>query len=391
MDIRKLGNGLPNIFESQDQNEAQEVQQTQKAGLATPIADIIEQVQVQQPLQKVMMALTPGQEIRIPNEDRMPVGPEFAQKNQMACGTTSLSYLFALFGKNISPAEIDDAIRRREYGAVPNDLIEFARDHGLEAEGYNNGSIDELKSFIDKGIPCQVLIDPRGTNKLADQHYVDVTGYGKNPDGPEYIIYHDPADGAVKQMPMEDFKEKWGDLFGGFNNYFIAYAPKGTDLPAGRDDGIEALLPLADAGMNVVNGWDRLTGPDSVGEFFHGLFELPGGIVQGIGAGIGFGLQRFSNWMNNGVEGIPVIENLVQPFGDLINMGGAVLGHVFGGIGEAFDDVGGAFESLFEGDFGGFASGIGEAVADVAGGVVDAVGDVVEGVGEAIGDLFSGW
>ena len=61
------------------------------------------------------------------------------------------------------------------------------------------------------------------------------------------------------------------------------------------------------------------------------------------------------------------------------------------GIGEACDSVGGAFESLFDGDLGGFAEGMGDAVGDVAGGVADALGDAADAIGGAVSDFLSGW
>ena len=61
------------------------------------------------------------------------------------------------------------------------------------------------------------------------------------------------------------------------------------------------------------------------------------------------------------------------------------------GIGDACDHVGGAIESLCDGDLGGFFGGLGDAGSDVIGGAADAVGDAVDAVGDAIGDVFSGW
>src|SRR5262245_4166744 len=81
--------------------------------------------------------------------------PFYDQGDSNACGPTSLSMIFRYFGIDISREEIDKAIRRAEtgLGTGPGDLIEFARDHGLEAEGYNNGTWEEVKSMIDQGHP----------------------------------------------------------------------------------------------------------------------------------------------------------------------------------------------------------------------------------------------
>jgi hypothetical protein len=192
-------------------------------------------------------------------------------------------------------------------------------------------------------------------------------------------------------MSVADFEKMWGNVGYGFNNYFIGYGAAGSDLPPGRNDGVQAVLGTLDGVTNITNGLDRIFSPDSFGSFVHGIPEFAGGLVQTIGCGVGAGLQLGAGWLNNAVDGVPVLQNVVQPFGDLVNGVGAALGSAFNGLGEACDDVGSAFEDLFSGDFCGFASNLGEGVADAAGGVVDAIGDGLSSVGDAISDFCSGW
>jgi hypothetical protein len=91
------------------------------------------------------------------------------------------------------------------------------------------------------------------------------------------------------------------------------------------------------------------------------------------------------------VEGIPVLENLVQPVTDLVSGAGACVADVFNGFGEACDSVGGAFEDLCHGDVKGFVSGLGDAATDAIGGAVDAVGDAADAAKDAVCHIFSGW
>src|SRR5688572_12130624 len=95
----------------------------------------------------VSSALTAGTPARIPNADRMPFND---QGDSNGCATTSLSMVFEYFGIHMSREEIDQAIRRGDnfLGSSVDDILEFARDHGLEAEGYNNGTWEEVKSMI---------------------------------------------------------------------------------------------------------------------------------------------------------------------------------------------------------------------------------------------------
>jgi len=60
-------------------------------------------------------------------------------------------------------------------------------------------------------------------------------------------------------------------------------------------------------------------------------------------------------------------------------------------FGKACNSVGGAFDSLFNGDPGGFVGGLGDAAGNVVSGVANAVGDAASAVGNAVSDFFSGW
>ncbi|MCI0628315.1 MAG: C39 family peptidase [Acidobacteria bacterium] len=366
------------------------------------------------PIGTTSSALTAGGATRIPNADKMPF---FDQGDSNACATTSLSMVFEYFGIHLSREEIDKAIRRGDnfLGSSVDDILEFARDHGLEAEGYNNGTWEEVKNMIDQGYPVLASVDsddniegvdtsdPNKSWELPDgRHVITITGYGTDPaTGEEYVLYHDPnygddpttstKEGGELRMSVSDFKKAWGKETFGVKNYFMAFGPEGADLPAGRDDGAEGALGVHAGATNISNGFDRIFSPDSFGSFVHGIPQFFGGIVQTVGSGVGALFQLGSSWLHGAVEGIPVLENIVQPFADVFNGIGAGIADIFNGFGEACDSIGGAFESLFDGDLGGFVEGVGEAVGDVVGGVVDAVGDVGEAIVDGIGDIFSGW
>jgi len=320
--------------------------------------------------------------------------PFYDQGNSNGCGTTSLSMIFRYFGIDISREEIDNAIRRTDLslGSTPGDLIEYARSHGLAAEGYNNGTWEQMKSLIDQGVPCMASID----NGNGGRHLIVITGYETGADGKERVLYHDPelgdengVPGQEQSMSLDDFKKAWGENTFGVTNYFMAFAPQGTELPKGTDKGAEGALGTVAGAANVVNGWDRIFSPDDFGSVIHGIPELFGGAFQTVGCGVGALLQTGASWLSNKVDGIPVLQNIVKPFTDMVSGAGASIADVFNGFGEACDSMGGAFESLCHGDVSGFVSGVGDSCKDVVGGAVDAVGDAVDSVGDAIGDLFS--
>ena len=357
-------------------------------------------------------ALPEGGSTRLPNADQMPF---IDQGDSGGCATTSLSMIFEYFGIHMTREEIDKVIRRADnfLGTSLPDILEFARDHGLEAEAYNNGTWEEVKSMIDQGCPVLAYVDSDGSVKGTDSdtketvaiggpHVITITGYGTDPaTGEEYVLYHDPnygddpatpaKEGDELRMSLSDFQKAWGKETAGVKNYFMAFAPEGADLPAGRDDGAEGALGVQAGSTNISNGFDRIFSPDCFGSFVHGIPQFFGGLVQTVGCGVGALLQLASSWLHCAVEDIPVLENIVQPFADVFNGIGAGVADIFNGFGEACDSVGGAFESLFDGDVGGFFEGLGDAAGDVVGGVVDAVGDVAGAVGDAVSDFFSGW
>jgi hypothetical protein len=301
---------------------------------------------------------------------------------------------------------VDNGIRRLNTFTAPEDMIDFAREQGLKAEGYNNSSFDEIKAQIDAGHPVQAMVQgdssvsvTNGTTSghfsVDGLHYINITGYGTDPStGEEYVTYHDPNRLTEQRMSVSDFEKMWNDpnllgISGGFHNYFIAYGDEGSDLPPGRDTGTEGAQGTLNGVTNITNGINRVYAPDSWGGFVHGLFEVTGGIPQTIGSFSGAVLQVSGSWINNQVDGIPVVQNIVKPFGDIVSGAGAGIGDIFNGIGEFGDDLGGAFEDLTHGDGGKFVDRLGDAAEDIGGGVVDAVKDSVGSVVDSIGVLFS--
>src|SRR5688572_21378456 len=173
------------------------------------------------------------------------------QGDSNGCGSTSLAMVLSYFDINISREDIDKAIRRanNSLGATPQDEIEFARKQGLEAEGYNNGSWEQVKSMIDQGYPVMASVTgmgisemnsdsytPSGTKLPDGRHQIVITGYETGPDGKEYVLFHDPnsgdtdkSKGVEKKISLDDFKRAWGKSDFGVKNYFMVFAPEGTD------------------------------------------------------------------------------------------------------------------------------------------------------------------
>jgi predicted double-glycine peptidase len=340
----------------------------------------------------------------LPDANNMPY---YLQQGN-ACGTTTLAEIMTYLGKKMDQADVDKGIRRLDTFTAPEDMINFARQQGLEAEGYNNSSFDEIKAMIDAGHPVQAMVEgdssvsvtngtSNGKFSVDGLHYINITGYGTDPaTGEEYVTYHDPNRLTEQRMSVSDFEKMWGNVnlegfSGGFKNYFIAYGDQGADLPPGRDTGTEGAQGTLNGVVNFTNGIDRIFSPDSWGGFVHGLFEVGGSVPQALGSFSGAVLQISGSWINNQVNGIPVLQNIVKPVGDLMNGTGAVIGDLSNSVGEFTDDIGGAFEDLSHGDGGKFVDRLGDAATDIGSGVVNAVKDTADSVVDTVVDVFSGW
>ncbi len=241
---------------------------------------------------------------------------------------------------------------------------------------------------------CQ--IDP-DTPDNFNLHYVDVVGFGTNAKGEEVVYLQDPGSGTgPTEMTKDQFLQQWGHLNidnveNGYNNFFIAIAPEGTDLPPSRVDENAAASALDTAKSDLTYGLDRMFSPDNVGDVPQGLFEVVGGVFGFVGGGVGFGVWKAGDWLNGLVDGIPVLENFVQPLGDLFKGVGEGVADLFNMVDNVSKDVGDMFGSLLDGDFSGAAQNAVDVVTDTVGGIVDTVSDVASAVGDAVSDFFSGW
>src|SRR5262245_34696663 len=145
---------------------------------------------------------------------------------------------------------------------------------------------------------------------------------------------------------------------------FKAADAEAAGVAAAEPKGINAGL------ITMRQGFDRLFCPESVGSVVHAFPQIIGGGIQAVGSFTGGFFKPGADFMYRLVEGIPVLENIAQPFADLFSGIGSGIESLFNGAGKALDSFGGALESLCEGDLGGFVEGVGDAVGDVVEGVV---------------------
>jgi hypothetical protein len=369
--------------------------------------------------------------------------PFLDQGTSNGCGTTSLAMVMSYLGVPETKSQIDAVIRQLDIFTSPEDITGFATSHGLQAQGYNHGAWENIESFIPLGQPCICLINANysypDNSTINGFHYVAITGFGVDPtNNQRYAIFHDPNFTTSEMVLFESQFVQMGDNMGwGFRDYFMAFATFASKepLPPGNRDGIQGVLGTLEGVTNITNGIGNIIHPSSVGSIFHGIFQFVGGVVETIGSGIGTLLQVGGQWLHDVVSDIPVLSNIIQPIGDIINGVGAIVGDVFNGVGAIVNDIGkgiggvvdafvngvigvgrnlgAAFAALGRGNIAGFVGGIAAAigsvvtavanavtsvvntvanvVSDAATTVVNAVSDAASAVGNAVSDFFSGW
>jgi predicted double-glycine peptidase len=239
------------------------------------------------------------------------------QVEQNACGPTALAMILShLQGRDVTAAEIAQAIRRRDVGTPPSLLVDYAQKQGLAAAQYNNGSWDAMKAYLDQGLPCMALID-QGSGKDFVSHYVNVVGYSVADDHSVTLLLNDPFASGQTSMSLDSFLSKWdhiklANIKTGYNNFFMVVGPKGAALSPSNIDDATAFSVLSESAAQFVNGWDLATGSgSSVGDRLMGVGHLMGASVglagsapafltssigQSLGGGVGSVMQQVAEY-----------------------------------------------------------------------------------------------
>jgi hypothetical protein len=347
----------------------------------------------------------PETERLLPNVAIMPFE---LQGTSNGCGTTSLAMVMTYLGVPETKDAIDSVIRQTDIYSSPEDLMAFARDHGLQAQGYNHGMWADIEQYVTLGIPCILLINYSGL------HYVVAVGYGvDSADGQRYAILHNPQLSSFEYLHEADLIAMGNNITlisvnWGFADYYMAFATrKQPPLPPGNRTGIQGALGAVEGIANAANGLNTIISAASAGDEVHGITQVIGGGIGAIICGLGAIVQKAGNWLTGETKGIPILGYVVPPIGSLVSGLGAVAGDLGDGVdnvinelgegaGKDIDDItkgitgagrhiGGALGALGRGDLGGFLNGLGGAIGDVIGAAGDAASDTADAVGSALG------
>lgn len=200
-----------------------------------------------------------------------------------SCGTCSLSAIFRHFGVVRSPAEIDREIRNANIFSAPDLIARCARRAGFEAVIRNRGTVEEVRGFIGRGIPVVLLVVSKPGTRLKPPvlHYVTAVSCREDGQGFHVGIYN--PWGLREEITAEELSLIWDDIrmgpFSCWRSTFLAIAPGGTDLGAGRRAGSRGPDMLGLAVASGVNGVFHLSRDRRLLE---GLSELAGTLPRAV-------------------------------------------------------------------------------------------------------------
>ena len=201
-----------------------------------------------------------------------------------SCGTTSLAMVirFLTQDRSIAPEDIDREIRRlpRMFSA-PVDLVEYARNRGLQAEEYNHGSLQQIEELVSQGIPVIPLLDLTPDNALDFDHWHWVVVVAVERAAGRQLLFINNPWGRREEWEQERFMTEWTrlrllGLAFGYSNYFIAVGTPDDSLPPRRAEGVGPANAVTKGLADVLNGFAAMRS----GSTFKGLGQVLRGVLR---------------------------------------------------------------------------------------------------------------
>ncbi len=126
----------------------------------------------------------------------------YKQKKDFTCGPACLQMVFNFFGKKLKQQYISKlANTTHKNGTRNKEMVSVAKKEGFYCYVRENGKLNQLKYFINRGLPVIIeYIEPSNN----DIHFSVVTGYS---DG--NIIMNDPWNGKDFIFDSRKFSRRW--------------------------------------------------------------------------------------------------------------------------------------------------------------------------------------
>lgn len=139
--------------------------------------------------------------------------PPVRQQTTYSCGAQAFRAICLYFG--VGPKDEKDYIKmlgsNAKDGTWPESIIKHAKHLGMKVQFKTGMTTNELKRFLDQGIPVICSMQAWGTPKqyqnAASGHYVVAVGYDE-----QNLYFEDPSiDNKRGFLKYEDFDKRWHD------------------------------------------------------------------------------------------------------------------------------------------------------------------------------------
>ena len=144
-------------------------------------------------------------------------GVPFIRQDSQFCGPASLASVMTYHGMPTDQNTVGKAVYSEKLqGALITDLERYARQKGFETKS-GRGTVEELKTDLDRGRPVIVLVD-LGFWVVSKPHYLVVIGFDD-----EGFTAHDGYT-PKNRYPNDRFGAIWGKMG---NAYLLVYRDEG--------------------------------------------------------------------------------------------------------------------------------------------------------------------
>lgn len=250
-----------------------------------------------------------------------PNSPFEAQGETSACGTTSLAGILRYLSKKDSSVYNHNIIDTWVRGGGEIDvysegfsLADYARGKGFEARVYVDGTFEDVKRFIDMGIPVEMCITTDGSHdemNVLNGHWIVAVCYWEDMNYGTMIGYYNPW-GHLSAIPQRRFELYWTEqnLLGItlWNRFYVAICnkPAPPDMPPSNAGALEkyhgALVEGVSIFLNELGSSIRMIKSGDAGEKIKGLGLLIGTVIFGSMLLIPVSLTLVAEWVWEGIK-----------------------------------------------------------------------------------------
>lgn len=149
--------------------------------------------------------------------------PFCKQDTKYSCGAASTQMILKFFDIFFSEEELIKKLKTdEEFGVNPKEITEFFNKQGLFCYVNDQSSIEEVESFLGKGLPVMVnYLEPSND----EGHYAVVVGIANGD-----IILNDPWNGEKFKLTRRDFEKRWIDERGRHPRWMLVVSDEDLNL-----------------------------------------------------------------------------------------------------------------------------------------------------------------